>query len=123
MPNVDDLRSRFKAYTDNDLRELAAEGQSHFTPEAWDAIQAELTTRSPASVASPENATQPEPTDDREKAPLDQRLGAYVIDLGITLVPLLIVRAIGIGTEIFAATVIWAGFYTLFKDGFPGGQS
>src|SRR5881396_97436 len=88
MPSVDELRSKFKAYGDYELRELAADGEASFTAEAWGALQAELQTRTPIADVSSPPLVVPQPASRLQSAaPADRRLGAYIIDDVIALVP------------------------------------
>lgn len=133
METLEQLRSRYGRLSDDALIAMLADESDSLTNEAFQALTDEVVRRGlrkappmpPVGVAGP----RPYP-----KASLAARFGAYIIDGAIAVAPAIcsgLVFAIvtrGVGRPgpvmlLVFASILWAIYYGLTKDGREGGQS
>ena len=140
METTDELRTRYSQSSDADLRAILDAGTTQLTPEARQALMAELRRRRMTGEINPldklawpaEVAEVPKYT----KVRFGTRVWAHIIDSfvpGIPIICCMILGGIGAaaGLSIVAVlgfmgafgSMIWGIYYTFTKDGREGGQS
>lgn len=137
MPNLTDLETLYRGYSDDELRESMTAGPESFTDVAWRALREEVTRRQTDDAAqSPiKPLLQPPAMPKRySAAPYGPRFLAFLIDWFIARGPVVlgvllfgseldadaIGRAIGL---LLLAYAVWGFYYSFTKDGRSGGQS
>lgn len=138
MDSVDNWRERYTSASDAELRAILGAGTTQLTPEARQALMAELTRRRMLADISPLDklAWPPEvaPAPRYAKASFRKRLGAHIADMVFSSLPILgsailmlfigEVAIIGVlGFIAMLASICWVIYYSFTKDGREGGQS
>ena len=138
METIDTFRARYGSASDADLRAILGAGLTHLTPDAHEALIAELRRRGMLGEINPlDNLFWPAEMAEvprYSKVRFRTRLAAYVVDVLVACFPFLLTALLVIlGIEVPFAfllalfggiiSVCWAIYYSLTKDGQPGGQS
>ena len=157
MSSLDTFRAAYGRVSDAELRAVAERARTTagaLSPEAWLALTEEMERRGltpphemPAGVdldlsdAQPGAAAPPgllRRAVRYAKAPLLNRLGAYIIDTLVAVVPVLLAAVLALSFGVYylpypfpagpfallvVGAVLWALYYMLTKDGWGEGQS
>jgi uncharacterized RDD family membrane protein YckC len=140
MYTTDALRERYARTSDNDLLALLDVGPERLTPESRQALFDEAMRRGlkvPEGwppMAAPLGTYAPPGARRYVKANFGARFLAYLIDLGVSIVPVtaisifvgvsgMVNRQMAVSVIAIVASACWAVWYTFTKDGREGGQS
>ena len=140
METTGDFRTRYTQASDADLRAILDAGTTQLTPEAREALMAELRRRRMLGEINPlDKLTWPAEVPEVPKYPkvrFGTRVWAHIIDSfvpGLWMIGFMILAGIGAaaGANIIAilgfigivASIFWGIYYSFTKDGRPGGQS